>query len=141
MARDISHHNIRGINQKSRIPDPESPILIPIPNPGRGRDVDDGEVDGDCDSGSGIRDQGFGIRDSLSRDSSSGGRLAQLQQLLGLGEQRQGVLELRVGPGEVLVSSTVRDLVAGSGIPFEERGRHSLKGVPGEWLLFAVAAA
>ncbi len=42
--------------------------------------------------------------------------------------------------GEVLVSSTVRDLVAGSGIRFEDRGRHSLKGVSGEWLLFAVVA-
>lgn len=41
-------------------------------------------------------------------------------------------------PGEVLVSSTVKDLVAGSGIEFEDRGRHSLKGVPGEWQLFAV---
>jgi class 3 adenylate cyclase len=41
-------------------------------------------------------------------------------------------------PGEVLVSSTVRDLVAGSGIQFEERGTHQLKGVPGEWRLFAV---
>jgi class 3 adenylate cyclase len=43
-------------------------------------------------------------------------------------------------PGEVLVSSTVKDLVAGSGIPFEDRGRHSLKGVPGDWSLFSVAA-
>jgi class 3 adenylate cyclase/dienelactone hydrolase len=42
--------------------------------------------------------------------------------------------------GEVLVSSTVRDLVAGSGIEFEDRGVHALKGVPGEWQLFAVAA-
>jgi class 3 adenylate cyclase len=41
--------------------------------------------------------------------------------------------------GEVLVSSTVRDLVAGSGLRFEERGTHQLKGVPGEWKLFAVA--
>jgi class 3 adenylate cyclase/pimeloyl-ACP methyl ester carboxylesterase len=39
--------------------------------------------------------------------------------------------------GEVLVSHTVRDLVAGSGIEFENRGKHSLKGVPGEWRLFA----
>ena len=46
----------------------------------------------------------------------------------------------QAGPGEVLVSSTVRDLVVGSGIRFEERGRHSLKGVAGEWSLFAVAA-
>jgi class 3 adenylate cyclase len=40
---------------------------------------------------------------------------------------------------EVLVSSTVRDLVAGSGIAFEDRGEAALKGVPGEWRLFAVA--
>ena len=45
------------------------------------------------------------------------------------------------GPGEVLVSSTVKDLVAGSGLRFEERGAHTLKGVPGEWRLFVVAAA
>ena len=43
------------------------------------------------------------------------------------------------GPGEVLVSSTVKDLVAGSGLDFRERGTHTLKGVPGEWRLFAVA--
>jgi pimeloyl-ACP methyl ester carboxylesterase len=41
------------------------------------------------------------------------------------------------GPGEVLVSSTVKDLVVGSGIEFEDRGVHQLKGVPGEWRLFA----
>ncbi|HLX18791.1 MAG TPA: adenylate/guanylate cyclase domain-containing protein [Gaiellaceae bacterium] len=43
--------------------------------------------------------------------------------------------------GEVLVSGTVRDLVAGSGISFEERGVAELKGVPGEWRLFALANA
>jgi pimeloyl-ACP methyl ester carboxylesterase len=42
------------------------------------------------------------------------------------------------GAGEVLVSSTVRDLVAGSGLRFTDRGAHALKGVPGEWHLFAV---
>jgi class 3 adenylate cyclase len=41
-------------------------------------------------------------------------------------------------PGEVLVSSTVKDLVAGSGITFEDRGTHELKGIPGEWRLLAV---
>jgi class 3 adenylate cyclase len=40
--------------------------------------------------------------------------------------------------GEVLVSSTVKDLVAGSGIQFIERGAHELKGIPGEWRLFAL---
>ncbi len=44
------------------------------------------------------------------------------------------------GPSEVLVSSTVKDLVVGSGIDFEDRGRHPLKGVPGEWHLFTVRA-
>jgi class 3 adenylate cyclase len=47
----------------------------------------------------------------------------------------------QAGPGEVLVSSTVKDLVAGSGIGFDERGTHSLKGVPGEWRLYAVRLA
>jgi len=42
------------------------------------------------------------------------------------------------GPGEVLVSSTVRDLVAGSGLQFVDRGQAELKGVPGEWHLYAV---
>ncbi len=42
------------------------------------------------------------------------------------------------GGGEVLVSRTVTDLVAGSGIAFEDRGVHTLKGVPGEWQLYAV---
>jgi class 3 adenylate cyclase/esterase/lipase len=43
------------------------------------------------------------------------------------------------GPGEVLVSRTVKDLVAGSGIQFSERGAHTLKGVPDSWELHAVA--
>jgi class 3 adenylate cyclase len=44
------------------------------------------------------------------------------------------------GPSDVLVSSTLRDLVIGSGLEFEDRGAHGLKGVPGEWNLFAVVA-
>jgi class 3 adenylate cyclase len=44
------------------------------------------------------------------------------------------------GPNVVLVSSTLRDLVIGSGLEFEDRGAHELKGVPGEWRLFAVAS-
>jgi pimeloyl-ACP methyl ester carboxylesterase len=47
----------------------------------------------------------------------------------------------KAGPGEVLASSTVKDLVAGSGLEFEDRGSHELKGVPGEWHLYAVAVA
>jgi len=44
------------------------------------------------------------------------------------------------GAGEVLVSSTVKDLVVGSGIEFAERGAHLLKGVPGEWRLYSVTS-
>jgi class 3 adenylate cyclase len=44
------------------------------------------------------------------------------------------------GSGEVLTTSTVRDLVAGSGISFTDRGRHVLKGVPGEWSILAAEA-
>jgi class 3 adenylate cyclase/pimeloyl-ACP methyl ester carboxylesterase len=45
------------------------------------------------------------------------------------------------GPNDVLVSSTLHDLVIGSGLEFEDRGCYELKGVPGEWRLFAVASA
>jgi class 3 adenylate cyclase len=47
----------------------------------------------------------------------------------------------KAAAGEVLVSQTVKDLVAGSGIAFEDRGAAELKGVPGEWKLYAVADA
>ena len=47
----------------------------------------------------------------------------------------------QAAPGEVLVSSTVKDLVAGSGLAFQDRGAHELKGVPGEWRLYSVEQA
>ena len=46
----------------------------------------------------------------------------------------------QAGAAEVLVSSTVKDLVAGSGIEFDDRGEHELKGVPGTWRLFSVVS-
>ena len=49
-------------------------------------------------------------------------------------------VQSEAGAGEVLVSRTVVDLVAGSGIAFDDRGVHALKGVPGEWRLYAVGA-
>jgi len=42
------------------------------------------------------------------------------------------------GPGEVLVTRTVTDQVVGSGMAFEDRGKHELKGVPGSWRLLSV---
>jgi pimeloyl-ACP methyl ester carboxylesterase len=61
------------------------------------------------------------------------------------GEDIQGIavhigarVAATAGAGEILVSSTVKDLVSGSGFEFEDRGLHALKGVPGEWRLFSV---
>ncbi|HWF41263.1 MAG TPA: adenylate/guanylate cyclase domain-containing protein [Acidothermaceae bacterium] len=59
----------------------------------------------------------------------------------GIGVHIGARVSAQAGPNDVLVSSTLRDLVIGSGLEFEERGAHQLKGVPGEWSLFAVASA
>jgi class 3 adenylate cyclase len=56
----------------------------------------------------------------------------------GLGVHIAARVMSAAGPGEVLVSRTVCDLVTGSGLDFDDRGEHDLKGVPGEWRLFAV---
>ncbi len=58
----------------------------------------------------------------------------------GIGVHIGARVSARAGPEEVLVSSTLRDLVIGSGLEFEDRGAHELKGVPGEWRLYAVAS-
>jgi len=42
-------------------------------------------------------------------------------------------------PGDILLSGTLHDLVTGSGLPFTDRGRHALKGVQGEWQIYALA--
>jgi class 3 adenylate cyclase len=64
-----------------------------------------------------------------------------------LGERVRGIavhtaarLARLASPGEVLVTATVRDVVAGSGVRFEDRGVQALRGVPGLWRLYAVAA-
>ncbi|TMK81489.1 MAG: adenylate/guanylate cyclase domain-containing protein [Actinobacteria bacterium] len=59
-------------------------------------------------------------------------------QLTGLAVHTGARVAALAGPSEVLVSSTVRDLVAGAGLEFADRGEHELKGVPGSWHLFAV---
>ena len=59
------------------------------------------------------------------------------EKLAGLAVHIGARLAALAQPGEVLVSRTVKDLVAGSGIEFDDRGEHSLKGVPGEWRLYA----
>jgi len=60
------------------------------------------------------------------------------EDVTGLGVNIAARVMDAAGPGEVIVSSTVKDLVAGSGLRFADRGTHDLRGVPGEWRLFAV---
>lgn len=87
-----------------------------------------------CAIAAGVRDLGLDIRCGLHTGEC---------ELL---EGKVGGIAVHIGArvakeataGEVLVSSTVKDLVAGSGLEFEERGTAQLKGVPGEWQLFAV---
>ena len=65
----------------------------------------------------------------------SGGKLVGIA--VHIGARVLGIAEA----GEVLVSSTVRDLVAGSVIEFDDRGNHTLKGIAGRWHLYAARAA
>jgi len=87
-----------------------------------------------------IRD---GVREQLGLDIRAGLHAGECEVVDGkvsgiavhIGARVAGAAEA----GEVLVSSTVRDLVVGTGIAFDERGEHELKGVPGAWKLFAVS--
>jgi class 3 adenylate cyclase len=64
----------------------------------------------------------------------------QLDDIAGLAVHIGARISALAGPGEILVSSTVKDLVVGSGLEFEDRGSRELKGVPGEWRVFALAS-
>ena len=82
----------------------------------------------------GVRDLGLEIRAGLHV-----GEIEVLpDDIAGLAVHIGARVSALAGPGEVLTSSTIRDLVVGSGLEFDERGSHKLKGVPGEWQLFAV---
>jgi class 3 adenylate cyclase len=86
----------------------------------------------------------WGIRDSLRRSGlevRSGLHTGEVTQrngdVAGLTVHIGARVSATAAPGEVLVTRTVRDLVAGSGISFEDRGEHELKGVPDRWALYA----
>jgi class 3 adenylate cyclase len=82
-----------------------------------------------------VRDLGIEVRAGLHTgecERKSGG-------IVGIAVHTAARVMAEAGAGEVLVSNTVKDLVAGSGLEFVERGLHTLKGVPGEWRLFAAA--
>ncbi len=82
----------------------------------------------------GVQDLGLSIRAGLHTGECevAEGKFA------GIAVHTGARVAARAAADEVLVSSTVKDLVAGSGITFAERGAHELKGIPGEWRLFAV---
>ena len=83
---------------------------------------------------SGVRELGLDVRAGLHTGECElvDGKVA------GIAVHTGARVASQAQPGEVLVSSTVKDLVAGSGIAFEDRGVSELKGIPGEWRLFAV---
>jgi pimeloyl-ACP methyl ester carboxylesterase len=83
----------------------------------------------------GVRELGVSVRAGLHTGECevADGKVA------GIAVHTGARVAARANAGEVLVSSTVKDLVAGSGIEFVERGAHELKGIPGEWRLYALA--
>jgi class 3 adenylate cyclase len=86
--------------------------------------------------GTSVRDLGLEVRAGLHTGECE----IVGEKLSGLAVNIGARVAAQAQPGEVLVTSTVKDLVAGSGIAFAERGTAELKGVPGEWRLFAVSS-
>jgi class 3 adenylate cyclase len=82
--------------------------------------------------GAALQELGIGIRAGLH----TGEVEAQGDKVSGMAVHIGARVMSYAGAGEVLVSGTTKDLVAGSGITFEARGSHALKGVPGEWALY-----
>jgi len=90
-----------------------------------------------CAIRDGLRDLDLGVRAGLhtgecERDG---------ERVTGIAVHIGARVAALADPGEVLVSRTVKDLVAGSGIELDDRGEHELKGIPGDWQLFSVRAA
>lgn len=85
--------------------------------------------------GNQLRDAGIEIRSGLH----TGEIELRGQDIGGISVHITSRIESTAGPGEIFVSRTVTELVAGSGIKFTEAGVHKLKGIPGSWKLFAVA--
>jgi class 3 adenylate cyclase len=90
-----------------------------------------------CAIADAVREVGVEVRVGLHTGECeiAGGKIA------GIAVHTGARVASRAVPGEVLVSHTVKDLVAGSGIQFEPRGAYELKGIPGEWQLYRVDPA
>jgi pimeloyl-ACP methyl ester carboxylesterase len=90
-----------------------------------------------CAITGGVRELGLSVRAGLHTGECE---IAD-SNVAGIAVHTGARVAAQAGAGEVLVSSTVKDLVAGSGIEFTDRGAHQLKGIPGQWRLFAVDRA
>jgi class 3 adenylate cyclase len=82
------------------------------------------------------------VRDDLGLDVRAGLHTGECERMdgdvAGIAVHIAARVVALAAAGEVLVSSTVRDLVVGSSLCFEDRGVHALRGVPGEWRLYAL---
>ena len=85
----------------------------------------------------GVKPLGIEIRAGLH----TGEVVFEGDDVVGLGVAIGARVGAKAGPSEVLVSRTVKDLVAGSGLTFEDAGEHELKGVPDRWHLYRVVSA
>lgn len=88
-------------------------------------------------SAASIREEGRALGLGLRAGLHTGEIEIQGDDIAGLAVHIGARISAMANEGEILVSSTVRDLVAGSGLVFDDRGSHELKGVPGEWRIFA----
>lgn len=82
-----------------------------------------------------VRALGLQVRAGLHTGEMQHGLAGQIR---GIAVHTGARVAALAAPGEVLVSRTIRDLVAGSPIRLENRGNHKLKGVPGSWELFSI---
>jgi ABC-type transport system substrate-binding protein/class 3 adenylate cyclase len=88
-----------------------------------------------------VRSLGLEIRVGLHTGEVQLTKMAGLDHVAGIAVHIGARVASEAGPGEILVSSTTKDLITGSGIQFRDYGMRALKGVPGEWHIFAVTAA
>ena len=94
-----------------------------------------------CSIRDAIRSLGLELRIGLHTGNMQLTTMAGLDHVAGIAVHIGARVAAQAQPGEILVSSTTKDLIPGSGIQFKDYGMHALKGVPGEWHLFAVTAA
>jgi pimeloyl-ACP methyl ester carboxylesterase len=87
---------------------------------------------------SSIRDAVYGLGIDIRAGVHTGECELMADKVAGIAVHIGARVMAQAGAGEVLVSGTTKDLVVGSGIQFRDRGAHALKGVPGEWRLYAV---